>query len=157
MPNKELGPSTLREMKLLKEFADRELNALIDLAELREVTAGHCIVRQDETGHSMYLLVEGKANVTHRREGQSFHLATLEPGDFFGELALIDEGPRSADVEAVSDCKLLALSGGSLRALAGVYPNAAFKFLIAVSRVLVQRMRHSNRKYIDSLMVQADG
>jgi len=64
----------------------------------------------------------------------------------------VDSGPRSADVETLTTCTLLRLEHGALRAIAGVYPNAAFKLLIAVGRALVQRMRRGNQKYIDSLM-----
>ena len=113
---------------------------------------GECIVRQDEKGDCMYVLIEGSCRVVHRRDGKEIELAVLNVGDFFGELALVDSGPRSADVETLTTCTLLRLEHGALRAIAGVYPNAAFKLLIAVGRALVQRMRRGNQKYIDSLM-----
>jgi hypothetical protein len=56
-------------------------------------------------------------------------------------------------VEAVDDCKLMQISQSVIRALAGVYPSAAFKLLIAVGRVLVARLRKGNQKYIDSLLL----
>jgi CRP-like cAMP-binding protein len=96
--------------------------------------------------------VDGTARVVHRREDKAFDLAMLQVGDFFGELALVDSGPRSADVVAETPCTLLRIEHGALRAIAGVYPNAAFKLLIAVGRALVQRMRKGNQKYIDSLL-----
>jgi CRP-like cAMP-binding protein len=88
----------------------------------------------------------------HRRGGKEFVLATVKVGDFFGELALVDSGPRSADVETLTACKMLKIEHAALRAIAGVYPGAAFKLLIAVGRGLVQRMRNGNQKYIDSLL-----
>jgi CRP-like cAMP-binding protein len=100
----------------------------------------------------MYMLTEGSARVVHRRDGQEFELAILKVGDFFGELALVDSGPRSADVETLTPCTMLRIEHGALRALSGVYPGAAFKLLIAVGRALVQRMRRGNQKYIDSLL-----
>jgi CRP-like cAMP-binding protein len=105
----------------------------------------------------MYVLVEGSARVVHRREGREIELAILKTGDFFGELALVDSGPRSADVETLTPCSLLRIEHGALRAIAGVYPNAAFKLLIAVGRAMVMRMRRGNQKYIDSFLTGENG
>ena len=143
----------LSGMKLFAEFTAGELEGFFHLMEVVHANPGECVVRQDEVGEAMFVLVEGRALVRHNAKQRDFVLAKLKSGDFFGELGLVDQGPRSADVEAVEECMLLSISKGSLRALAGVYPGAAFKFLIAVGRVLVERMRVGNRKYIDSLLV----
>jgi CRP-like cAMP-binding protein len=100
----------------------------------------------------MYVIVTGTVKVVHRADAREIELATLHEGDFFGEIALVDEGPRSADVVAIGDARMLSISQATIRALAGVYPSAAFKLLVAVGRVLVSRLRHGNKKYIDSLL-----
>jgi len=64
----------------------------------------------------------------------------------------VDSGPRSADVESITPCSLFRIEHGALRAIAGVYPGAAFKLLLAVGRAMVERMRRGNQKYIDSLL-----
>jgi CRP-like cAMP-binding protein len=147
----------LRDMELFNEFTDAEIGAFVDLADPSIVTTGNCIVRQDEPGDCMYLMVTGRARVLLMSEDRQFELARLDAGDFFGELSLVDEKPRSATVEAVEDSQVLKVSKGVLRALAGVYPNASFKLLLAVGRVLVKRLRHGNKKYIDSLLVASPG
>ncbi len=63
----------------------------------------------------MYVLTEGSARVVHRRDGKEIELAALTVGDFFGELALVDSGPRSANVEALTNCTLLRIEHGALR------------------------------------------
>lgn len=146
----------LQCVSLFDEFSDDELFAMLDLLDPVEVKAGNCIVRQDEPGECMFVLLQGKAKVIHRAQGKRIELAELDAGDFFGELALVDEGPRSADVEAVEDCLMLSLSQGVLRSLAGVYPSAAFKLMLAVGRRMVQRLRTNNRKYIDSLLAASE-
>jgi len=143
----------LAGMNLFTEFTEPEITTLIELAESCAFKKGERIVAQDTLGDAMFLIVEGTVKVIHRTDSEQIELATLNEGDFFGELALVDQGPRSADVEANGDCVLLKIPDGSIRALAGVYPNAAFKFLIAVGRVLVKRMRFGNKKYIDSLLM----
>src|SRR5579862_2662588 len=127
----------LRSMALFTEFTEAELDSFTQLVEPSETKAGELIVHQDELGDCMFVIIQGSARVTHRATGQRFELATLGAGDFFGELALVDEGLRSADVEAVTDCMLLRIPQATIRALAGVYPSAAFKLLIAIGRVLV--------------------
>lgn len=143
----------LHGLNLFTEFTNDEMQAFLELVEPLKVKAGDAIVKQDEHGECMFILVEGRARVIHRKEGKQFELATLGAGDFFGELALVDEGPRSADVEAIDDNTLLQIPQSLIRALAGVYPSAAFKLLVAVGRVLVARLRKGNQKYIDSLLL----
>ena len=145
----------LHGLPLFAEFTEAELEGALDLIEKVDYPKGECIVKQDEKGDCMFVLVEGSARVVHRRAGKEIELAVLKTGDFFGELALVDSGPRSADVEALTECKLLRIEHGALRAIAGVYPNAAFKLLIAVGKALVQRMRKGNQKYIDSFLTGA--
>jgi CRP-like cAMP-binding protein len=147
----------LRSMSLFEEFTEQEMAAFLDLVDPVTSPAGTIIVRQDDPGDSMYLLISGSVRVIHRRDGKQFELATLGAGDFFGEIALVDDGPRSADVEAMADCELLRLDQAVIRALAGVYPSASFKLLIAVGRLLVARLRAGNKKYIDSLLLSAGG
>jgi CRP-like cAMP-binding protein len=142
----------LQELPLFAEFTDAEMEGVISLIDKVDFAADECVVKQDEEGDCMYVLTEGSARVVHRRDGQAFELAKLKVGDFFGELALVDSGPRSADVETLTACKMLRIEHGALRAISGVYPAAAFKLLIAIGRALVQRMRRGNQKYIDSLL-----
>ena len=147
----------LRDKPLFSEFSERELDEFLALLDPAEFKAGDLVVRQDDAGDCMYILVKGRARVVHHHEERRIHLATLTAGDFFGELALVDEGPRSADVEAVEDCVLVKIGHASVSALAGVYPSAAFKLLIALGRILVSRLRKSNQRYIDSLLFPLAG
>lgn len=147
----------LKRTSLFAEFTDEEADEFIELCDPVQFAAGGVVVRQDDAGDCMYVLVSGEAKVVHQRDGRHIDLATLQKGDFFGELALVDEGPRSADVVAVSDCVLLKITQAVISAVAGVYPTAAFKFLIAIGRMMVARLRSSNQRYVDSLMFNLAG
>ena len=147
----------LKSASLFHEFSSDEFDQLFELFDEIRVSRGDIIVRQDESGDCMFILMEGSARVIHRERDRDFVLATILPGDFFGELALVDAGPRSANVEAITDCVLLKISQAMISAAAGVYPTAAFKLLIAIGRVLVGRLRKSNQRYVDSLLFPTAG
>ena len=90
----------LRDKTLFKEFTDQEMDEFIELLDRRETASGELIVRQDELGECMFIVVKGRARVVHHTEGHHVELATLRDGDFFGELSLVDRGPRSADARS---------------------------------------------------------
>jgi len=142
---------------LFVEFTDDELADFLELLDIVEAKKGEIIVKQDDPGECMFILVEGSARVLHHRGGRDIDLASLQPGDFFGELALVDSGVRSADVAAADDCTLLRITQAEISAAAGVYPTAAFKFLIAIGRILVGRLRQTNQRYVDTLLFPSQG
>jgi CRP-like cAMP-binding protein len=147
----------LRGQTLFKDFTTGELEQFMALLDYERFAAGDLIVRQDNRGDCMYLLVRGRAKVVHHQEGHNIELGALRAGDFFGELALVDEGPRSADVIALEECVLVKVTQAAISALAGVCPGAGYKLLIAVGRILVDRLRASNQRYIDSLLFPRAG
>jgi CRP-like cAMP-binding protein len=156
MTNAELS-AKLRHTELFQDFTQQELDQCVDLLDPVSAAAGHVVVRQDEVGDCMYIVVSGQCRVVHHAAGRDINLATMKDGDFFGELALVDEGPRSADVVAVTDVTLLKLSQATVAAVAGVYPTAGFKLLIAIGRIMVGRLRSANRRYVDSLLFPVEG
>jgi CRP-like cAMP-binding protein len=147
----------LKDKALFADFNAEELQQFLELTDPITAKPGDVIVKQDDPGDCMYILVKGKARVVHRKDGHYIELATLKAGDFFGEIALVDEGPRSADVQALDECVLLKITQAMISAVAGVYPTAAFKFLIAIGRIMVERLRRSTQRYVDSLLFPVAG
>ena len=142
----------LKAQPIFREFDDNDLAQLLDFAEPTLVPAGQQIVHQGDTGSAMFLLAEGSARaVIHDAEGSSLDMAHFHPGDFFGELALVDNEPRSADVVAITDCKVLIITSSLLRLIAAESPRAAFKLVLAVLELVGKRLRTVNRRYVDSL------
>jgi CRP-like cAMP-binding protein len=137
---------------LFHDFTDTEIEEFLELTDPTAFNAGEVIVRQSEPGNCMYYVAEGQCRVVARRGGNLVELATLGPGDIFGELSLFDHQPRSADVQAMSNCVLLKVNEGVLRALSGVYPAAAFKFLLGTVREIGERLRRANQRYLDTIL-----
>lgn len=107
---------------------------------LEEVTApaGKVLVREGETGREFFLIVEGTATV-HRNNRR---IAALGPGQYFGELALLDRKPRSATVVAETDMLLLVLGQRQFTSLIDSVPNLARKLLAAMAG----RLRNADTK-----------
>lgn len=147
----------LRSAPLFREFNERDFDELLSLVDPVKVPAGAVIVEQDDPGDAMFVVVSGRCRVVHHKGGRDIELASIGAGDFFGEIALVDSGPRSADVIAISDVSLLKITQAVISALAGVYPSAAFKLLIATGRHMVARLRQANQRYVDTLLLPLRG
>lgn len=93
---------------LFCELNQHELDSLSSVADLRRVQARQVIIEQGSTGHEMYALLHGRMKVArHTEDGREIILAILEAGDVFGELAMLDGGPRTATVETLEPCELM--------------------------------------------------
>ena len=142
----------LQKFCLFAELGGDELSALLKLTDAITCPAGSRIVEAGETGHCLYVVLEGRARVAIEADGREIELALLETGDFFGEVSLVDDGPRSANVVAVEACVLLRITRMTIGVLSGLQPAAAIQILGAIGRALVGRLRASNQKYIDILL-----
>ncbi len=115
----------LRAVNLFSSCTHRELTRIESLTTLIDVPAGTVLTEQGAPGEEFFVVVEGTATVS--RNGRT--LATLEPGSFFGEMALLDGGDRTATVVADTDMGLLVLSRREFKSLQLTVPSVAFKLL----------------------------
>ena len=99
----------------------------------------------------MYVVVDGELRALTIIEGKESILATMGPGACFGEISLLDQGPRSADVIANRDSTLLKLSHAAFERLVCQAPALALPFVLALSREAAQRVRHVTKRYEDSI------
>ena len=114
-----------------------ELEKLATSLQRRTVRAGKAVFRQDDPGSSLYVIESGVVKVQRTSpEGKEVILTILGPGDFFGELALLDGEPRSADAVAKEDTALLVLERDDFLAFLDRAPAVATKLLAALSRRL---------------------
>ena len=75
---------TLQQLPLFAEFTDAEIEGALDLIDKVQYAVGETVVKQDEKGDCMFVLVDGTARGVHRRAGKEIELAVLKGGDFFG-------------------------------------------------------------------------
>ncbi len=137
----------LTEMDLLQKMPADALAELAASVQRREYPAGTLVLRQGEQASEMFFLARGRVSVRlPLAGGQSRRLATLEPGVAFGEMALLDGAPRSADVLADTDIVAYALSLQRLEALSEGTRAVKSGLLAAIGRQLSQRLRRANQE-----------
>jgi CRP/FNR family cyclic AMP-dependent transcriptional regulator len=123
----------LRRVELFEGVSTRALNLIADAAVDIEVPAGKHIVRQGQIGTGFYLISSGRVRVIRGNET----LATLGPGEFFGELSVLDQAPRMAHVIAEEPTVCLALASWDFVRILEQNPKAA----LSVLRVMAKRLR----------------
>jgi CRP-like cAMP-binding protein len=137
----------LRRIRLFADMTNEQAEAFAGMLDRVQARAFSPIVRQGEHGDAMFLILEGEARVSIRTQGKEDTIAILGVGDFFGELALLDSGPRSADVVANKDCVLLKLGKASFDQMIEKTPELASRFLLAMNRFLGARLRATNERF----------
>lgn len=153
-----LKPSVLRRVKVLADFDDPQLQRFVDFMEVQRVRQFAEIVKQNQPGDAMFLILEGELRVRMMISGKESILATLNAGDFFGEISLFDHGPRSADVLANSESTLLKITSTAFQRLVHDAPDLAAPFLVGMGKTLTSRIRADNRRFRDSVtFVRAAG
>jgi CRP/FNR family transcriptional regulator, cyclic AMP receptor protein len=110
---------------LFSSCSKRDLQRISQLSDEVNVSAGRVIIEQGRAGHEFFLILEGVAVV--RRNNRK--VATLGPDDHFGELALLDKGPRNATVVADTDMRLLVVGQREFLGLLDHVPGLSQKIL----------------------------
>jgi len=151
LPITEIEAKALRRVKILAAMTDEQLERFAKFMELEKVEAWTEVVKQGETGNTMYLILDGEFRVRVKIDGKETILTTLGVGEFFGDISLFDHGPRSADVVANKDGVVLKVSSDAFDRMAAEAPNLATPFLLAVGKTLAARIRHDNKRYSDSV------
>ena len=141
-----IKPGSLRRIKILADLKDAQLAHLAEYMELQEVTQWSVLFNQGDTSDSMFLVLGGELRARSVVGGKETILATFGPGDFFGDMALFDHGPRSADVVANMDSTLLKITSVSFDRLTREAPALATPFLQATARTLAARIRADNKR-----------
>ena len=122
----------LKRVPLFADLERRELEGLAQSLKERRFSAGQTIASEGQSGVGFFLIDEGEARVTVRGEERG----TLRAGDYFGEIALIDHGARSATVTAASDVRCFGLTSWEFRPLVETNAGIAWKLLQALARRL---------------------
>lgn len=142
--------STEAVLSKVPAFADlsaRELRGVAAIVHKREYKAGEPVFYQGDPGLGMYIIQEGEVSIRiAEHEGEDKELAVLFEGDFFGELALLDESPRSASAICRTDCSLIGFFRTDLFELIEQKTDLGIKIVLKLAEILALRLRKTDKE-----------
>src|SRR5579872_3834564 len=130
----------IKKIDFFSGLDDKILNKISDASIARQFTKNETMVRQGEMGLGLYIIARGKVKVDREEAGVRTQVAELGPEQFFGEMSLVDNKPRSATVTGLEDVECLLLTRDSFVKLMNKYPEIP----IRMARVLAERLRVAN-------------
>jgi CRP/FNR family cyclic AMP-dependent transcriptional regulator len=152
-PASAIDGHALRRNKLLTDFTDEQLQRFACYMTVEKIAQASVVVKQGDRSDAMYLILEGELSVHLKYGGQESELASLKPGDFFGDFALFDNSPRSADVIANRNCLLWKISTTEFQQVMREAPDLAMPFLRAIGKTLTARIRAGNKRQGETAMM----
>ena len=138
----------LERIPIFENLFKKELKNIAQLTHEREYKSSEYVFKKHAPAEGMYVILDGEIKIKDPKSGNIF--ACLHAGDFFGELALLDEEPRSASAICTVPSRLIGFFRTDLLTLINRYPELGNKILLNLSRVLGERLRETNKNIIKS-------
>lgn len=133
----------LTRVPLFSALALEELRHVSQVAVPRSFAANQVVFREGDTSDTCYIIRSGHVRALRAHlDGRTITLAQFGPGDFFGELAMLDEERRSATIETLEETEALAILGADMRRLLREHPDISVKLISALGR----RLRETNER-----------
>ena len=143
----------LKENEIFKSLNDREIALLATFIEERSYQAGTPLFYENMKSEAMYIIVSGRIKLSKMlSEGEERTLMVLGAGDYFGENALLEEGPRTVSAIVLQDANLLVLKRSSFQKLIEKEPKLAMKVILGMYQVLADRIRKASPKLQQIIM-----
>jgi CRP/FNR family transcriptional regulator, cyclic AMP receptor protein len=139
----------LMSMPPFRQFNSKHLNDFLKIIHNRVYATGEYIFHQDDPGIALYIIIEGEVVISETfSDGENYDLALLTKGDFFGEIALMDNGVRSASAIATRQSSLAVIFRPDMDEFVDKYPKKGVEILTGISQILATRLRAINKDYI---------
>ncbi|UUX49192.1 cyclic nucleotide-binding domain-containing protein [Nisaea acidiphila] len=136
-----VGADDIALISIFQDLGAEERAAIASVCRKLHFRAGEPIISTGGADHDVYFMLDGEAEVVnHTIIGNALHLDALSAGAYFGELSALDGGPRSAEVQTLSDCVVAAMPPSEFRQVLVDYPSV----LVLVLHNLAQMIRAAN-------------
>src|SRR3970040_589778 len=138
-----VSTTVLKSVPLFSSFPAEQLRTLVTVVTRRSAPRGSVIMAAGDQIDSLYIVIAGRLKVVMGdADGKEVILSLIGPGEFFGEMGLIDDSPRSASVVTIEPCELLSITKRDFRKCL----SDNFEMVMEVMRGLVRRLREADRK-----------
>lgn len=142
--------TSLKNIPLFKSLTKKDVSSLLNLMHERIYVSGEYIFYQGDPGLGLYLIREGEVIISRESDkNEKIQLAVIQKGDFFGELALVDNEKRSASAIANTDTKLSVIFKPDLDEFIEKYPKKGIKILQGIAEITALRLRTMNEDYFN--------
>lgn len=145
----------LIEFPIFRDFEADDVDVLGGVCELLSLEPGASVCREGDPGDAMYIVKSGVLEVSRAVEGEARHINLLSAGEFFGEMAMVDGSPRSADVSVKEAAVLVKLPAEAYKSLKKQKPGTALKVADVLLKQLSFRVRRSTSRALESESKQA--
>jgi len=137
----------LKENEIFRPLNDREIAVVSKFVDEKNYPAGSSLFYENMKGEAMYIVVSGQVRLSKMlSEGEEKTLTTMGAGDYFGENALLEEGPRTVTAIVSQDSSLLIIKRAAFNKLLEEEPKAAVKIIMGMYQVLSGRIRKASPK-----------
>jgi CRP/FNR family cyclic AMP-dependent transcriptional regulator len=141
----------LRHVPVFTDLSKREIRAVEKIVHVRDYKAGETVFQQGDPGLGMYIVITGQIQIVNTEDPENpVVYSELNDGDFFGDLALVDDSTRSASAIAHTGTRLVAFFRPELKNIITRFPELGNKILMNLAKVIAQRLRKTN-----DLLIQA--
>jgi CRP-like cAMP-binding protein len=138
----------LRQVPFLESLDDSQIDYLVKVGKRVPLKAGELLFRKGDPGRCMYVILEGRIQIYMESDnGQAAVLRVLESTQFFGEMALLDGGERSANALTLTPCEFFVLERASFLNLITTYPELLTRLLSGLS----ERLRRTDERYLTQM------
>lgn len=146
-------PAFLQKILLFKACTHEELELLSGLFQERQIKANTTIFTEKMPGEALYIIRSGNVRIsTMAAEGEEAGLLLLGPGDFFGEIALLQESTRAVTARTETAADILLLTRKDFQGLIDLDPKIAVKITLAIARLLAMRVKAYSARLRDALL-----
>lgn len=152
LTNKQVS-NFLRSQPLIRGLDEIEVSYLVDVIETVIFDPGETVFPEGECSNDLYFIFEGEVNVlkTDQKTGQQYSLGILKSGNAFGDLAFLDDEPRSSSIKTIKQTTLLKLSKETSYSTSSEMLNIYHKMMNNISKITLQRMRDTNQGFIQNI------
>lgn len=148
-PKHSQAQMTLSQVNIFGRLSWQELKIVEHTVHIRTYAPDEPIFKQGDPGSGMYIIIEGRVGIfLDIPQQQPKKLSELGDGDFFGEIALLDESPRTAGATALESCTIIGFYRPDLMDIFKIKPAVGGKIILSLSEVLATRLRSTNSELV---------
>jgi diguanylate cyclase (GGDEF)-like protein len=143
----------LKEVGLFSLLTEEEVQSLMEFLRLIEIGEGEMLFREGDAGHELYIVKSGRIRVAiSLPDGREKDITEFMPGDFFGEMSIFENAPRSASCYASADSTLYSLRGSDFFRLMRDWPSVAIRIMYRMSNITTRRLRSTGEFLSDMVL-----